>query len=83
MEGYKSFGKAAEEISAAAEQWKFSGSGSIFSRDELLSLSRFYDARFSPAGDGWHYFVTFPTGEIGLLNTADNGVEILFTPVKQ
>ena len=82
MEGYKSFGKAAEAVSAAAEQWTFSGSGSVFSREELVSLSQFYDARFSPAEDGWHYFVTFPTGEIGLLCTADNGIEILFTPVK-
>lgn len=83
MDGFKSFKEAFHEVEACAETWTFSGNGASYTKKELLDLSSLYDESSKPDEDGWNYFVTFKTGEIGLLSTSDNEVEILFTPEKQ
>ena len=78
MTGYKSFGDAVIEAGKSAKKWKYSGDGKIFEKEELIKMSEFYDEKISP--DGWNYFVCFEGGEIGLLSTFDNSVELLFSP---
>lgn len=77
MEGYKSFKEAVESVQSEGRVWKYLGNETErFSFDELIQTAEFYDRTF-PA-DEWNYFVTFPTGEIGIFSCEDGDVEMLF-----
>lgn len=78
MEGYKAFKDAVISVGNVTKRWKDTFSGDTFTLDELLDLGDAYDKMFPV--DGWNYFVTFPTGEIGLLSTNDNDIILLMVP---
>ncbi len=78
MEGYKSLKEAVISVENVTERWKNVASGELFDKSELLNMGETYDKLFEP--DGWNYFVTFPTGEIGLLSTNDNEIMLFFVP---
>lgn len=79
MEGYKSLREAVASVGNPAFIWRDTINGSTFNLNELYSMGNTYDRLFAP--DGWNYFVTFPTGEIGLLSTDDNEIVLLFVPI--
>lgn len=79
MEGYKSLREAVASVGNPAFIWRDVINGNTFNLNELYQMGNSYDKMFSP--DGWNYFVTFPTGEIGLLSTDDNEIVLLFVPI--
>ena len=78
MEGYTSLKDAVISVENTTEKWKNVMTGEIFDKKELLQMGDTYDGLFAP--DGWNYFVTFPTGEIGLLSTNDNEIMLFLVP---
>ncbi len=78
MEGYKSLKEAVISVENLTGRWKSVASGELFDKSELLNMGDTYDKLFNP--DGWNYFVTFPTGEIGLLSTSDNEIMLFLVP---
>ncbi len=78
MEGYKSLKEAVISVENVTSRWKHTVSGELFDKRELLDMGETYDKLFDP--DGWNYFVTFPTGEIGLLSTNDNEIMLFLVP---
>ena len=78
MEGYKSLREAVASVGNPAFKWTDTIHGNTFSLNELYNMGNRYDKLFPPGE--WTYFVTFPTGEIGLLSTDDNEIVLLFVP---
>lgn len=78
MEGFKSLRSAVLSVMTVTSNWKGSLTGDVFQLNELLNMGNLYDETYEP--DGWNYFVSFPTGEIGILSTDDNQIVMLFVP---
>lgn len=79
MEGYKSFRKAVESVSSAAESWQDISTGAWLTIDDLRKMGEVYDETTDPSG--WLYFVTFEeSGEICLASTCTKEIKFLYVP---